>query len=117
MGGAQIAPACTPVPPATTCTGTVPITIHALGDEVVNNYGYSGPVTTLAPFNQKTVTRYYGFGASQGTGSVTIGGVTANVTSWSDTTIVVTLPNVAESGATVFHSATGAVRGLNRALR
>ena len=42
---------------------------HALGDQVVNNYGYSGPSATTAPFNQKTVTRHYGFGATQGTGS------------------------------------------------
>src|SRR5258706_2801520 len=38
------------------------------------------------------VLRHYGFG-TQGTGSsVTIGGVTASVSSWSDTQIVVTLP-------------------------
>ena len=72
---------------------THPITIHSLGDQIVSNYGYSGPATTLSPYNQKTITRHYGFGATQGTGSVTIGGVTANVTSWSDTTLVVTLPN------------------------
>ena len=72
---------------------THPITIHSLGDQIVTNYGYSGPSSTTAPFNQKTVTRHYGFGATQGTGSVTIGGITANVSSWSDDTIVVTLPN------------------------
>jgi hypothetical protein len=71
-----------------------PITIHALGDQSVNNYGYSGPAATTAPWNKKTITRHYGFGASRGTGSVTIGGVTANVVNWSDTTIVVTLPAV-----------------------
>jgi hypothetical protein len=76
---------------------THPITIHSLGDQSVTNYGYSGPSATTSPFNQKTVTRHYGFGATQGTGSVTIGGITAIVTSWSDTTIVVTLPNVATS--------------------
>ncbi len=69
------------------------ITIHALGDQVVNNYGYSGPSATTAPWNQKTITRHYGFGASQGTGSVKIGGITAIVSSWTDSTIVVTLPN------------------------
>jgi hypothetical protein len=69
-----------------------PITIHALGDQSVNSYGYSGPSATTSPWNQKTVTRHYGFGASRGTGSVTIGGITANVSSWSDSTIVVTLP-------------------------
>jgi len=69
-----------------------PITITALGAQVVTNHAYSGPSTTTAPYNAKTITRHYGFGGTQGTGSVTIGGVTAAVTSWSDTTIVVTLP-------------------------
>ena len=69
------------------------LTIRALGDQLVNNNAYSGPSATTAPYNQKTVTRHYGFGATQGSGSVTIGGVTASVTSWSDTTIVVTLPS------------------------
>jgi hypothetical protein len=71
---------------------THPITIHKLTDQIVTNYGYSGPSATGMPFNQKTITRHYGFG-TQGTGSVTIGGITANVTSWDDSTIVVTLPN------------------------
>ena len=70
-----------------------PITIHALGDQNVSSYAYSGPQATTAPWNTKTITRHYGFGASQGTGSVTIGGITANVTGWSDSTITVTLPN------------------------
>ena len=68
------------------------LTIAALGNQSVNNYGYAGPAATTAPFNQKTVTRHYGFGASQGTGGVTIGGKTATVTSWSDTSITVTVP-------------------------
>ena len=38
------------------------------------------------------MTRHYGFGFPQGTGNVTIGGVTAAVTGWSDTTITVTVP-------------------------
>ncbi len=69
-----------------------PITIHALGDQTVNNYGYSGPVQSTAPYNQKTVVRHYNFGA-QGLGSsVTIGGVPATVVSWNLNTIVVTVP-------------------------
>ena len=67
-----------------------PLTINALGDQVVQNNGYSGPAATAAPFNAKTITKHYGFGATAGT--VTIGGVTAPVTSWSDTQIVVTAP-------------------------
>jgi hypothetical protein len=69
------------------------LTINALGDQTVSNYAYSGPSATTAPYNQKTVSRHYGFGASQGTGSVTIGGVPATVTGWTDTQIVVTAPS------------------------
>jgi len=68
------------------------LTITALGDQVVPNYAYSGPSATTAPFNQKTITRHYGFGATQGTGSVTIGGINAPVTMWSDSQITVTVP-------------------------
>ena len=68
--------------------------ITALGDQVVPNYGYSGPSATTFPFNAKTITRHYGFGATQGTGSVTIGGVAAAVTSWSDAAITVTVPTL-----------------------
>jgi hypothetical protein len=70
-----------------------PITIKALGDQVEPNNAYSGPSATTAPFNQKSITRHYGFGATRGTGSVTVGGVTATVSSWSDTQIVVTMPS------------------------
>jgi len=68
------------------------VTIKASGDQTVPNHAYTGPAATKAPYNQKFITRHYGFGASQGTGSVTIGGVTAPVTSWSDTQIQVTVP-------------------------
>ena len=70
------------------------LTIHALGDQIVNNYGYSGPSATTAPFNQKKITRHYGFGSTKG--GVSIGGVAvtaANITTWNDTTIVVNVPN------------------------
>jgi len=68
------------------------LTITALGNQTVPNYAYSGPSATTAPYNQKTITRHYGFGAAQGTGTVTIGGVNAPITSWSDTSITVTVP-------------------------
>jgi hypothetical protein len=67
------------------------LTITALGDQIVSNYGYSGPSATTTPFNQKTITRHYNFGDTQGT--VTIGGVPATVTGWSQTQITVTVPN------------------------
>jgi len=66
------------------------LTITGLGDQSVNNNGYSGPSATTAPYNQKTITRHYGFGGTQGT--VTIGGQNAAVSSWSDSSITVTVP-------------------------
>jgi hypothetical protein len=69
------------------------LTITALGDQQVPNNAYSGPSATTAPFSQKTVIRHYGFGATQGTGSVTIGGQLAAVTSWGDLQIVVQVPS------------------------
>src|SRR5882762_522713 len=76
------------------------LTINALGDQLVNNNAYSGPRASAAPFNQRTITRHYGFGASQGTGSVTIGGVNATVSSWSDTQIVVSVPSLTPAQST-----------------
>ncbi len=74
------------------------LTITSLGDQMVPNYAYTGPSATVAPYNAKTVLRHYGFGATQqnGTlalGGVTIGGVNAPVSSWSDTSITVTVPS------------------------
>ena len=66
------------------------LTITALGDQVVPNEGYTGPSARIAPFNQKTTQRHYGFGPQ---GTVTIGGVSANIMSWSDTQITVTVPS------------------------
>ncbi|MFL6605493.1 MAG: Ig-like domain-containing protein [Steroidobacteraceae bacterium] len=68
------------------------LTITALGDKIVQNPAYSGPSATGAPYNQKTITRHYGFGAQGPNSSITIGGVTAPVTSWSDMSIVVPVP-------------------------
>jgi hypothetical protein len=71
--------------------------ITALGDQTVTNHAYTGPQATTAPFNQKTITRHYGFGATQGTGTVAItgpDGVAHKLTgvSWSDLSITGTVP-------------------------
>ena len=72
------------------------LTITSLGNQGVNNYGYSGPSATTGPFNQKTVTRHYGFGSTAGTvalvGSDGVAHVLTNV-SWSDTTITGDVPS------------------------
>ena len=72
--------------------GSHTIKIHALGNQQVNNYAYSGPSATDPRWNAKTITRHYGFGDSQGTGTVTVGGVAATVTHWDDAEIDITLP-------------------------
>jgi hypothetical protein len=71
------------------------LTINALGDQLVDNYGYSGPVVNTSTYLWATqkITRHYGFLSTQGTGSVTIGGINAVVNSWSDTSITVTVPS------------------------
>jgi hypothetical protein len=77
------------------------LTIYASGDQMVPNYAYGGPAATTAPYNQRTVRRHFGFGNRTGTavgggatnGSVTIGGVAASISSWSDSKIVVTVPS------------------------
>jgi hypothetical protein len=83
--------------------GTRTLTINALGDVQVPNHAYNGPGATIAPYNQKKITRHYGFGTQctsptvgnatcNTLSSVTIGGVNATITSWTDTRITVTVP-------------------------
>jgi hypothetical protein len=80
------------------------LTITALGNQSVDNYLYSGPSATAAPYNQQRATRHYGFLARCTTpttgsttcntaSSVTIGGVAATIVSWSDTQITVSVPS------------------------
>ncbi len=77
------------------------LTITGLGDQQVSNSAYSGPSANAAPFNLKTITRHYGFGTQctsiagscTAVSSVTIGNVAATITSWSDSSIAVTVPS------------------------
>ncbi len=82
-------------PWVSTTGNTHRLTINALGDKTVLNDAYSGPRASTAPFNQKFITRHYGFGSTPGTVTITnpngnpvqLGGVT-----WSDTTISAFVP-------------------------
>ena len=76
--------------PWLSATGSLKLTITALGDVQVNNSAYSGPSANVAPYNLKTIKRHYGFGGTQGT--VTVGGVALTGVSWSDGTITGTIP-------------------------
>ena len=86
------------------------LTINALGDQSVPNYAYSGPQATTPPYNAKTINRHYGFGTSQG--SVTIGGIKASITSWSDAQIKVTVPSGIPSCAVQQQSIYGGSQAL-----
>jgi len=82
--------------PWVSATGSRTLTITALGNVQVDNSGYSGPSANVAPFNLKKVQRHYGFGGTKGT--VTIGGYAvpaANITTWSDPSIVLSIPATA----------------------
>jgi hypothetical protein len=79
--------------------GHTQLTITALGDQTVQNNAYSGPSATTAPYNQKTITRHYGFGTTKG--SVSIGGFnipSASITTWTDATIVLNVPTINGNG-------------------
>jgi len=75
------------------------------------NNAYSGPSATVAPYNQKFITRHYGFGASRGSGSVTIGGATATVSAWANDHITVSVPSLsaAQSSCTLQQQAVTAI--------
>jgi Bacterial cadherin-like domain/Multicopper oxidase len=79
---------------------TLALVLTAFGDRPVQNPQFAGPSATAAPYNQKTVTRHYGFGTQctaigtncAAVSSVTVAGLPATINSWSDTTINVTVP-------------------------
>jgi len=84
--GATATAALGPVMPVAGST----LTMTALGDQSVDNNAFSGPAATTAPFNNRTITRHYNFGTTQGT--VTIGGKNAPVTHWDQNSITVQVP-------------------------
>lgn len=68
------------------------------GDSTITISAFPGGVTTIRnPLypnlsTEPTVTRDVGFGVAQGTGTVTLDGVSLPIVSWSNTTIVATVP-------------------------
>jgi uncharacterized repeat protein (TIGR01451 family) len=84
------------------------LTINALGDKRVLNHAYSGPNASTSPFNQKFITRHYGFGSRPGNCpssgnclSATVAGVPlVNVTTWTNDQIVGTVPTISNGQST-----------------
>src|SRR5215831_5697228 len=87
-------------------TGTLTVTDDAAGSpQLVNLSGDGIPVisslsATLGPSGLQITIAGSKFGASQGTSTVTFGGIVANATSWSDTSINATVPSGVPAGAT-----------------
>ncbi len=72
------------------------ITITSAGTNVeVPNPDYD---PFVVPGNPKTVFRDYSFGAAQGSGSVTVGGIPLTINSWSPTTIDAAVPPGTQTG-------------------
>jgi hypothetical protein len=84
-------------------TTSLPLVLAAFGDRDVQNPQFSGPSAATFPYNSKTITRHYGFGAQctatsaacAAVSSVTVGGQPATIMGWSDTQITVTVPTLA----------------------
>jgi hypothetical protein len=85
--------------------GTHTLRITALGDVDVPNPVYQGPSATAAPFNQRTIKRHYGFGATAGT--VSVNGVPLTNVSWSDGLITGTVASGTTKGELTITNATG----------
>ncbi len=72
------------------------ITIKCLGfangcNKSVQNPDFSGPGATTVPYNQKWITRHYGFGSG---GTVTIGGTPATCSQWTDAQLTCAVPAI-----------------------
>ena len=66
QSGITIAPSPSALAGGSGGSASLGLTITALGDKVVQNPNFSGPNATTAPYNQKTITRHYGFGGTAG---------------------------------------------------
>ena len=92
--------------PTGATTGPVVVTVAGQASNGVSfTVGTDPIVTSLSPaLGQVETTVVIGganFGASQGAGTVTFNGVAATATSWSDTSITVTVPATAATGPVV----------------
>jgi hypothetical protein len=94
--------------------GTASISLTSLGPTEILNPDWDPTAATTGP---RTIIRDYGFGATQGTGTVTLNGVALAVTSWDDTTIEATVPAGAPTGRlTVTRGDTGIAAELGVTL-
>ena len=80
--------------PWVSATGSRTLTITALGNVQVDNSAYAGPSANTAPFNLKKIQHHYGFGGTPGTVMIgTYSVPAANITTWTDSSIVLTIPS------------------------
>jgi RHS repeat-associated protein len=84
--------------PAHAATGAVTVTVNSVGSNTNQIFTMPNPViTSLSPTSGSVGTSVTingsGFGPAQGSSNVTLDNAVASVTSWSDTQVVVTVPN------------------------
>jgi hypothetical protein len=80
-------------PPSTDPNIWPRLTIVSSGMVEEPNPAYDGTAATT-----KTIFRDHGFGAAQGSGTVTLNGMTLPIVSWSDGIIIASVPNSASTG-------------------
>ncbi|HEX4605188.1 MAG TPA: IPT/TIG domain-containing protein, partial [Candidatus Angelobacter sp.] len=98
--------------PAAASTGSVVVTAGGVASNGVTFTVVLPPsVSTVAPLSGSAGTAVTlsgsNFGAARGTGSVTFNGAAAGITSWSDTSIVATVPALTASGNIVVTAGNG----------
>ena len=89
--------------PSSATTGPVSVTVNAIPSNQDILFTRPNPIiTSVSPssgqVNTQIAVNGFGFGATQGTSTLQIQGVTASVTSWSNTQIVATVPLAAITG-------------------
>ncbi len=108
----------TAVVPAGATTGAVVVTVGGTASNGVSFTVVAAPaITSLSPTigtigTAVTITGT-GFGSTQGSSTVKFNGTTASVTSWSATSIKVTVPSGATSGNVVVHASGVDSNGMN----
>jgi len=103
--------------PASASSGNVVVTISGLASNGVNFTFIPSPsITSLsstsAPVGASVTITGANFGSTQGTNSVTFNGTAATVTSWSATSIAVTVPPGATTGSVVVNASGVSSNGI-----
>jgi hypothetical protein len=79
--------------------GSRDLVIHGQGNTLVPNPAYEGPLAS-PPYDEPTIQRSYGFGGSQGSGSVTWNGTPLSIVQWNQNQIRADVPSCGSPSCT-----------------